>query len=164
MTKWGNMFFCCRLVDSKDIVELELKQIDCELLIRKNESLPPPPSGHITPAQSYTQPTVLSPVPTPSSASTSAPSPAPTPSPSPPKTQTSKSSHPLLKSPMAGTFYRSPAPGQPPFMKPNLHKSHQKPFYKLACEKYLPANCSEKKKPDSVSRFRDLIVWQAKQQ
>ncbi|KAL2463545.1 mRNA cap-binding protein [Forsythia ovata] len=137
------------LVDSKDIVELELKQIDYELLIRKNESLPPPPSGHITPAQSYTRPTVVElykvGLPTPSSASTSAHSPAPTPSPSPPKTQTSKSSHPLLKSPMAGTFYRSPAPGQPPFMKPNLHKSHQKPFYKLACEKYLPANCREEK-------------------
>ncbi|KAL2465010.1 Biotin carboxyl carrier protein of acetyl-CoA carboxylase 1 [Abeliophyllum distichum] len=106
-----------KLVDSKDIVELELKQIDCELLIRKKEALPPQPSAHITPAQSYTQPAVLPPVPTPSSVSTPAPSPAPTPSPSPPKTQTSNLSHPPLKSPMAGTFYRSSAPGEPPFVK-----------------------------------------------
>ncbi|KAL2482243.1 Biotin carboxyl carrier protein of acetyl-CoA carboxylase 1 [Forsythia ovata] len=106
-----------KLVDSKDIVELELKQNDCELLIRKKEALPPPPSAHITPAQSYTQPAVQLPVPTPSSVSTPAPSPAPTPSPSPPKTQTSKSSHPPLKSPMAGTFYRNPGPGEPPFVK-----------------------------------------------
>ncbi|RVW30418.1 Biotin carboxyl carrier protein of acetyl-CoA carboxylase 2, chloroplastic [Vitis vinifera] len=31
--------------------------------------------------------------------------------------QTSKSSHPPLKCPMAGTFYQSPGPGEPPFVK-----------------------------------------------
>ncbi|CAI9787153.1 unnamed protein product [Fraxinus pennsylvanica] len=98
-----------KLVDSKDIVELELKQLDFELLIHKKESLPPPPSAHVTTVQSYTQPAVLPPVPTPSPVSTAAPS--------PPKTQISNSSHPPLKCPMAGTFYRSPAPGEPPFVK-----------------------------------------------
>ncbi|KAF3781516.1 Biotin carboxyl carrier protein of acetyl-CoA carboxylase 2 [Nymphaea thermarum] len=35
-----------RLVDSRDIVELQLKQLDCELVIRKKEALPQP----LTPA------------------------------------------------------------------------------------------------------------------
>ncbi|KAK6136381.1 hypothetical protein DH2020_029871 [Rehmannia glutinosa] len=106
-----------KLVDSKDIVELELKQLDCELLIRKKEALPPPPSPPITYVQSQPQPAVLPPVSTPSPVPTAASSPAPTPAPSPPKAQPSKSSHPPLKCPMAGTFYRSPGPGEPPFVK-----------------------------------------------
>ncbi|KAI3459127.1 hypothetical protein Pfo_015790 [Paulownia fortunei] len=105
-----------KFVDSKDIVELQLKQLDCELLIRKKEALPPPPPP-ITYVQSQPQPAVLPPVSTPSPAPTTAPSPAPTPASSPPKAQPSKSSHPPLKSPMAGTFYRSAAPGEPPFVK-----------------------------------------------
>ncbi|KAK6156458.1 hypothetical protein DH2020_010706 [Rehmannia glutinosa] len=106
-----------KLVDSKDIVELELKQLDCELLIRKKEALPPPPSPPITYVQSQPQPAVLPPVSTPSPVPTAASSPTPTPAPSPPKAQPSKSSHPPLKCPMAGTFYRSPGPGEPPFVK-----------------------------------------------
>ncbi|KAL1552198.1 biotin carboxyl carrier protein of acetyl-CoA carboxylase, chloroplastic-like [Salvia divinorum] len=103
-----------KLVDSKDIVELQLKQLDCEVLIRKKEALPPPPSPPVTYYQSQPQHAALPPV--------SAPSPVPaaaasTPAPSPPKAQPPKSSHPPLKSPMAGTFYRSPAPGEPPFVK-----------------------------------------------
>ncbi|XP_022854190.1 biotin carboxyl carrier protein of acetyl-CoA carboxylase 1, chloroplastic-like [Olea europaea var. sylvestris] len=106
-----------KLVDSKDIVELELKQLDFELSIHKKDALPPPPSAHVTTVQSYSQPAILPPVPTPSTVLTPAPSPVSTASPSPPKTQISKSSHPLLKCPMAGTFYRSPAPGEPPLVK-----------------------------------------------
>ncbi|KAL0403377.1 UNVERIFIED_CONTAM: Biotin carboxyl carrier protein of acetyl-CoA carboxylase 1, chloroplastic [Sesamum radiatum] len=103
------------LVDSKDIVELQLKQLDCELLIRK-EALTPPPAL-VTNVQLQTQPAVLAPVPTPSPVPTATPSPASSRSPAPPKAQPSKSSHPPLKCPMAGTFYRSPAPGEPPFVK-----------------------------------------------
>ncbi|KAL3653936.1 hypothetical protein CASFOL_003617 [Castilleja foliolosa] len=106
-----------KLVDSKDIVELELKQLDCELLIRKKEALAPPPSAPITYVQSQPQPAALPPVSTTSPLSTAAPSPAPTPALSPPKAQPPKSSHPPLKSPMAGTFYRSPGPSEPPFVK-----------------------------------------------
>ncbi|KAG8380324.1 hypothetical protein BUALT_Bualt06G0003800 [Buddleja alternifolia] len=106
-----------KLVDSKDIVELHLEQLDCEILIRKKEALPPPPSAPMTYVQSLPQPASPPPVPTPSPVSTAAPSPAPTPAPSPPKPQPSKSSHPPLKCPMAGTFYRSPGPGEPPFVK-----------------------------------------------
>ncbi|XP_019080687.1 biotin carboxyl carrier protein of acetyl-CoA carboxylase 2, chloroplastic isoform X1 [Vitis vinifera] len=36
--------------------------------------------------------------------------------PTPAPAKTSESSHPPLKCPMAGTFYRSPGPGEPPFV------------------------------------------------
>lgn len=111
-----------RLVDSRDIVELQLKQLDCELTIRKKEALPqPPPPAPAVMMQSPPPPVVVPPpyqaaqpvapsapsAPEPSSAATQAPSlPAP------------KSSNlPPLKSPMAGTLYRCPAPGEPPFVK-----------------------------------------------
>lgn len=94
-----------KLVDSKDIVELQLKQHDCELLIRKKEALAPPPPPPV-------QPAVLPPAPGPSPASSAAPSPPP-----PTKAQAPNSSLVPLKSPMAGNFYRSPGPGEPPFVK-----------------------------------------------
>ncbi|PIN23220.1 Acetyl-CoA carboxylase [Handroanthus impetiginosus] len=99
-----------KLVDSKDIVELKMKQHDREILIRKKEALPPHPSAPITYVQSQPQPAVLPPVSSPSPVPDAAPSPAPSPA-------IPKSSHPPLKCPMAGTFYRSPAPGEPPFVK-----------------------------------------------
>ncbi|CAL5192813.1 unnamed protein product [Lathyrus oleraceus] len=104
-----------KLVDSRDIVELKLKQLNCEVTIRKKEALPqpeyaPPPAVMYSP-----QPQVAPPV---APSYTQAP-PTPTPSPSTSlvAVKSSKPSHPPLKSPMAGTFYRSPAPGEPPFVK-----------------------------------------------
>ncbi|KAF3503477.1 hypothetical protein F2Q69_00044805 [Brassica cretica] len=96
-----------KLVDSRDIVELELKQLDCEIVIRKKEALqqqttPTPP------APVYHSMMPLAPMP---------PSP-PVSLPATEKAATApSSSHPPLKSPMAGTFYRSPGPGEPPFVK-----------------------------------------------
>lgn len=56
--------------------------------------------------------------PAPAAAPTAAPVPAPKTAPAAlPAPQTPKSSHPPLKCPMAGTLYRSPAPGEPPFVK-----------------------------------------------
>ncbi|XP_076921415.1 biotin carboxyl carrier protein of acetyl-CoA carboxylase 1, chloroplastic-like [Bidens hawaiensis] len=107
------------LVDSRDIMELELKQDNFEVLIRKKEALPQPPASPMVMMQSpQPQATYQSlPPPPPQSAplapSASAPAPAP-PSPAPAKP---KSSLPPLKSPMAGTFYRSPAPGASAFVK-----------------------------------------------
>ncbi|KAH7543476.1 hypothetical protein FEM48_Zijuj02G0188200 [Ziziphus jujuba var. spinosa] len=101
-----------KLVDSRDIVELQLKQLDCEVTIRKKEALPQPPA----PA-----PVAMMHSPYPPIAPTASPAPAPAsspaPAPSPPAASSPKSSLPTLKSPMAGTFYRSPAPGEPPFVK-----------------------------------------------
>ncbi|KAH7522851.1 hypothetical protein JRO89_XSUnG0096000 [Xanthoceras sorbifolium] len=73
-----------KLVDSRDIMELQMKQMDCELLIRKKEALQQPaPVIQMPPSM---HPAI-------------------------------QSSHPPLKCPMAGTFYRCPGPGEPPFVK-----------------------------------------------
>ncbi|XP_073317011.1 biotin carboxyl carrier protein of acetyl-CoA carboxylase 1, chloroplastic-like [Primulina huaijiensis] len=109
-----------KLVDSRDIVELQLKQMDCELVVRKKEALPQPSVAApvITPPSYHAMiPPQLPPanVPAPTSAS-SVPS-APAPLPAPPAPAKPKSSHPPFKCPMAGNFYRSPAPGAPAFVK-----------------------------------------------
>lgn len=108
----------CRLVDSRDIVELQLKQLDCELVIRKKEALPQPPAPtpYVMMQQPNQQPYVQSMAPSSAPAASPAPSaPSSLPPPSPPTP--AKSSLPTVKSPMAGTFYRSPGPGEPPFIK-----------------------------------------------
>ncbi|XP_058736436.1 biotin carboxyl carrier protein of acetyl-CoA carboxylase, chloroplastic-like [Vicia villosa] len=106
-----------KLVDSRDIVELELKQAGYELMIKKKEALQPPPVSQ----QSFSYPAYPShyaPPPPPPSVATSAPASAP---PAKPVaallSKSSASSHPPFKCPMAGTFYRCPAPGAPPFVK-----------------------------------------------
>lgn len=111
-----------KLVDSRDIVELQLKQLDCELILRKKEALEQPvPQVSVAPVPTLPHATYASPPPAGAPAATLAPaSPPPSlPAPSTPATPKtgSKSSHPPLKCPMAGTFYRSPAPGEPPFVK-----------------------------------------------
>lgn len=109
-----------KLVDSRDIVELQLKQLDCELLIRKKEALPLPPSHSPVVMMHSPSPPPVMPAATPA-ASTAAPAAASSPSPSAispsPPSKSVKSSLPPLKCPMAGTFYRSPAPGEPSFVK-----------------------------------------------
>ncbi|KAK7340382.1 hypothetical protein VNO77_21084 [Canavalia gladiata] len=106
-----------KLVDSRDIVELKLKQLDCEVTIRKKEAMPQPqPAPQPTPM--YPPPSLAMPPVAPASTPTPALArPTSTPSTSPPAVKSAKSSLPPLKCPMAGTFYRSPAPGEPPFVK-----------------------------------------------
>lgn len=106
-----------KLVDSRDITELQLKRKGCELIIRKKEALPqPPPAAPVIMMQPQQS---MFPIQSHFSHSAPAPSspspPAPTPVLPPPKG--TNSSLPALKSPMAGTFYRSPGPGEPPFVK-----------------------------------------------
>ncbi|KAF8391870.1 hypothetical protein HHK36_022210 [Tetracentron sinense] len=113
-----------KLVDSRDIVELQLKQLDCEITIRKKEALPQPPTtppmvmAHspspppLMPSAFPHSPSVASPV-----SSVTIPSSPSTPAPSPPAAKPAKSSLPPLKCPMAGMFYRSPGPGEPAFVK-----------------------------------------------
>ncbi|KAI4346655.1 hypothetical protein L6164_007533 [Bauhinia variegata] len=100
-----------KLVDSRDIVELELKQSGIEVMIRKKEALQPPPAYYQT-LPAPPPPPAPVPVSTPASPPPSKGVPA---LPAPAKASTS--SHPPLKCPMAGTLYRSPAPGEPPFVK-----------------------------------------------
>lgn len=102
-----------KLVDSRDIVELKLKQLNCEVLIRKKEAMPQPEYAP-QPAVLYSQPSQTAP---PVAPSHTLALPAPSTPISPPPVNLTTSSRPPLKSPMAGTFYRSPAPGEPPFVK-----------------------------------------------
>lgn len=108
-----------KLVDSRDIVELQMKQLDCELIIRKKEALPQPPSAAPVVMMHSPPPAAVAPVGPPAAVpAPSAPaSSAPTTVPSAPAAKSTNSSHPRLKSPMAGTFYRSPGPNEPPFVK-----------------------------------------------
>ncbi|CAF2119767.1 unnamed protein product [Brassica napus] len=107
-----------KLVDSRDIVELELKQLDCEIVIRKKEALqqqqpaPPAPVYHSMPPP----PTAGFPMPPSQPVAPPASTPSSAPATEKPATAPA-SSDPPLKSPMAGTFYRSPGPGEPPFVK-----------------------------------------------
>ncbi|XP_048323764.2 biotin carboxyl carrier protein of acetyl-CoA carboxylase 1, chloroplastic isoform X1 [Ziziphus jujuba] len=105
-----------KLVDSRDIVELQLKQLDCEVTIRKKEALPQPPAPAPVSMMHSPYPPIA-PTASPAPAPAPAPASSPAPAPSPPAASSPKSSLPTLKSPMAGTFYRSPAPGEPPFVK-----------------------------------------------
>lgn len=107
-----------RFVDSKDIVELQLKQVDCELLIRKKEALPQPSTA--APVFYSSPPThhaAFPPQPPPTHEATGSVPSTPTSAPTPPAPAKPKSSHPPFKCPMAGNFYRSSAPGAPPFVK-----------------------------------------------
>ncbi|KVH99268.1 biotin carboxyl carrier protein of acetyl-CoA carboxylase, chloroplastic-like [Cynara cardunculus var. scolymus] len=107
-----------QLVDSRDIVELQLKQQDCEVLIRKKEALPTPPAAPMVMTQSPQPLAMLQSQPPPPQATPPSSGPAPSASaPASPTPAKPKSSHPPLKCPMAGTFYRSPAPGVAPFVK-----------------------------------------------
>ncbi|CAL0321720.1 unnamed protein product [Lupinus luteus] len=108
-----------KLVDSRDIVELQLKQSGCEVTIRKTEALEPPP---VPASPQYPYPTYHAPPPAPPAPAAPAAAPASSPPskavpalPSPAKALASF--HPPMKCPMAGTFYRSPAPGEPAFVK-----------------------------------------------
>ncbi|MCO5557372.1 hypothetical protein L7F22_010935 [Adiantum nelumboides] len=110
-----------KLVDSRDIVELELKHLDYELVIRKKEALPPPPAP-----PSFATPQMIAQAPYPAYAPPLSP-PAPAPAPASAPAQASPpaaapvvspgSDLPRILSPMAGTFYKCPAPGEPPFVK-----------------------------------------------
>ncbi|KAG6656956.1 hypothetical protein I3843_04G052300 [Carya illinoinensis] len=106
-----------KLVDSRDIAELQLKQLGCEILIRRKEALQqaapvvsmPPPLTHVT---------LPSPPPPATAAAPASANPPSALAPALPATaKANTSSHPPLKCPMAGTFYRCPAPGEPPFVK-----------------------------------------------
>ncbi|XP_074280145.1 biotin carboxyl carrier protein of acetyl-CoA carboxylase, chloroplastic-like [Silene latifolia] len=100
-----------KLVDSRDIVELQMKQSDCEILIRKKEAIIQSPPAPVFMMQSTSQQAA------PSYASAPVAAPSASPASAPPVPKPATSTVPPLKSPMAGTFYRSPSPGSPAFVK-----------------------------------------------
>ncbi|WKA04712.1 hypothetical protein VitviT2T_022722 [Vitis vinifera] len=87
----------------------------CELIIRKKEALTQPPATASVITMQPPLPHSMLPYQPPPAQVVARTSTAPSlPTPAPAKT--SESSHPPLKCPMAGTFYRSPGPGEPPFV------------------------------------------------
>ncbi|KAG6547741.1 hypothetical protein Mapa_010554 [Marchantia paleacea] len=109
-----------KLVDTRDIIELEMKHKDYELVIRKKEALPPPPppptsipGPHVMAHTSY--PEYLAP-PTPQGPAWADTTPASAFASETPQVAPA-SMYPPMLSPMAGTFYRSPAPGEPAFVQ-----------------------------------------------
>ncbi len=100
----------------QDIAEFELERGDVKVRIKRGAEVAP---GHET--RYVTVPTA---VPAATPASGEAPIAAPVTSPpATDKNKTSKETSPeeglhLVKSPIVGTFYESPSPGAPPFVKP----------------------------------------------
>lgn len=109
------------MVHDTDIVELELKSKKFSLAVRKREALAPPPA----PVQVVAAPPPMAATPTvavpPPSMPAPAPAPAPAAAPAPatapaPKAPAAVDGVEVL-SPMSGTFYTTPAPGEPAFIK-----------------------------------------------
>jgi acetyl-CoA carboxylase biotin carboxyl carrier protein len=112
-----------KMVHSTDIVELELSSKKFSLTVRKKEALEQPEPVYAPAPQMYQQapqpqasyPQVAPPPPAPSQ-----PSPQPS-APAPAKPAAGGGDGAVegfkITSPMAGTFYRSPAPGEPSFCK-----------------------------------------------
>jgi acetyl-CoA carboxylase biotin carboxyl carrier protein len=94
------------LLGESDIQELRLEGDDFRLEVRRNLPAPAPVA--------VLQAPVAAPVPAP--AAPSAPAPAPSPS-APPPPPAVRSDLQEITAPMVGTFYRAPAPGEPPFVE-----------------------------------------------
>ncbi len=92
-----------------DITELTLKNEEFELMVRKGANLVPS-----KPVVTYTDTVEIAPTPTITNSVVPAPvSSQPTPTPAP----TRDKKWVEITSPMVGTFYRAPAPDEPPFVE-----------------------------------------------
>ncbi len=90
----------------KDVAEFELERGDVKVRIKRGQSVlyapaPSPVASHFPPASS-----VLAPGAAPAMAAGSAPA------------EAAEEELHLVKSPIVGTYYESPSPGSPPFVKP----------------------------------------------
>ncbi|KAL5542189.1 hypothetical protein UlMin_009899 [Ulmus minor] len=112
--------FSGKLVDSRDIIELQLKQLHCEVIIRKKEALEQPAQQVPYPTMPVPYPHAMFSAPPPPTLVAAPAPPALAPTPATAHAKSSPSSHPPLKCPMAGTFYRYPGLGEPPFAKENI--------------------------------------------
>jgi acetyl-CoA carboxylase biotin carboxyl carrier protein len=95
------------LLGESDIQELRLEGDDFRLEVRRN--MPGPPAVTMVPS-----PAIAAPVPV---AGTPSLAPAAPPSPPPPAPPAARSDLQEIPAPMVGTFYRSPAPGEPAFVE-----------------------------------------------
>lgn len=103
-----------RMVNDTDIVELELKSKRFSLSLKKKAALQEPVVQIVqaaAPVAAAPAPAAAAPAPAPAAA-------APAPAPAAPKPAAPAPVDGIeVTSPMSGTMYRSPAPGEPPFVK-----------------------------------------------
>ncbi len=110
-----------RLVSKSKIAELILKEGDFEIVIR-NQTLTEP-SGASSAVVAFPPPVMNLPsavpiLPSPPASAPAATPTAPVPSAASPAAEATPAGNLIpIKSPMVGTFYRSPAPDKPPFVK-----------------------------------------------
>lgn len=118
MTEFEELSDIIKMVHDTDIVEFELKSKKFSLSVKKKEALQaqqpvqvvaaPMPMMQAAPIAAPAPAPVAAPAVAPA-APTPAPAAAPAPAPAPKGIE--------VTSPMAGTYYRCPAPGEPPFVK-----------------------------------------------
>jgi acetyl-CoA carboxylase biotin carboxyl carrier protein len=97
----------------KDIAEFELERGDVKVRIRRGSGHSAAPSVHATPGAVVPMPIVAAPMVTTNAGA--APTPA-SPAAAPSSPAAEDNVH-VVKSPIVGTFYESPSPGSPPFVK-----------------------------------------------
>jgi acetyl-CoA carboxylase biotin carboxyl carrier protein len=95
----------------KDIAEFELERGDVKVRIKRGADATAPVISHITAMPSAAPPLVSYAPP-----AGHPPAAAPAPAPAAPAAEPQEELH-IVKSPIVGTFYESPAPGAPPFIK-----------------------------------------------
>ncbi|PRW56609.1 acetyl- biotin carboxyl carrier [Chlorella sorokiniana] len=111
-----------KMVHSTDIVELELNSKRFKLSVKKKEALEAaePQVIHVPAPAAYAAPAPVA-APAPAAAAPAAPAPAPAAAAPAPAAAPAAASAAVdgveVVSPMAGTMYRSPAPGEPSFVK-----------------------------------------------
>ncbi|MCS6813442.1 MAG: acetyl-CoA carboxylase biotin carboxyl carrier protein [Cyanobacteria bacterium] len=96
-------------IDQTSIAELTLKSDDFELTVRRDTVASPEPGAKIPASTQVVSPPPTIAVPEPTVPATPTPAAMPTPSPLEKKLVE-------ITSPMVGTFYRAPAPDEPPFV------------------------------------------------
>ena len=107
-----------RMVNDTDIVELNVNSKKFKLAVKKKEALEAKEKPQVIYQQAPMGAPVAAAAPAaaPAAAAASAPAPAPAAKPAAPAAP-AKVDGVEIASPMAGTFYRSPAPGEPAFIK-----------------------------------------------
>jgi acetyl-CoA carboxylase biotin carboxyl carrier protein len=97
----------------KDIAEFELERGDVKVRIRRGAEHSAAPSVHATPAAVVPMPIVAGPMVTNNAGAAPA---SVTPAAAPASPAAENNLH-VVKSPIVGTYYESPSPGSPPFVK-----------------------------------------------
>lgn len=111
-----------RMLSKHKISEFILSEGDFKLVIRNQAASEPPitavPAPIVMPAPQHVVQTIAAPAPTPAPAQSDVPaSSAEKPAPAPAGSSDDSARYVAVKSPMVGTFYRSPSPDKPAFVK-----------------------------------------------